>query len=310
MNFTPADDTVTRSFGQKMADDKSVGSGSSVLVVSKTWTRDSHDLFDFEAQHLHVKTFEARRSINCIRSGTDVKAIDANSSQPPGSECLLRLAQKEGNFWIDKSGSSSDCSNSKKLWLVVREMQSGGHQLSEHDVIKLGRFKFRVRQMVVNENSTEKPHLKLDDSDYTCSAPPPQDARLANVSCRICLLEGPAEDDPLIAPCNCKGSIEYVHLGCLRHWIEGRLNLSEALSGGSFFYRPLTCELCKGGYPMYVNLGDGGERQPLVEVPKTKPPFIVLENMVRDSQQHATRGLHVISLAEKKIVEAWKRARK
>merc|ERR1712137_946750 len=35
------------------------------------------------------------------------------------------------------------------------------------------------------------------------------------------------------------------------------------------------------------------------EVPRTQPPFIVLENMVRDSQQHASRGLHVISLAEK-----------
>jgi len=39
---------------------------------------------------------------------------------------------------------------------------------------------------------------------------------------------------------------------------------------------------------------------PLVEVPTTRPPFIVLENMVRDSQQHATRGLHVISLADQK----------
>merc|ERR1712032_1805236 len=38
---------------------------------------------------------------------------------------------------------------------------------------------------------------------------------------------------------------------------------------------------------------------PLVEVPRTQPPFIVLENMVRDSQQHASRGLHVISLVEK-----------
>lgn len=66
-------------------------------------------------------------------------------------------------------------------------------------------------------------------------------------SCRICLLEGSSEDDPLIRPggwpwmattdrwtdrsygsygeigllrpCQCKGSIEYVHLGCLRHWV-------------------------------------------------------------------------------------------
>jgi predicted component of type VI protein secretion system len=37
----------------------------------------------------------------------------------------------------------------------------------------------------------------------------------------------------------------------------------------------------------------------LVEVPQTQPPFIVLENMARDSQQQASRGLHVLSLADK-----------
>jgi len=87
-----------------------------------------------------------------------------------------------------------------------------------------------------------------------------------------------------------------VHLGCLRHWIRGRLNLSDS-PAGSYFYRPLACELCKAVYPTYIT--NGKERAPLVEVPWTQPPFIVLENMVRDSQQHATRGLHVISLAEK-----------
>ena len=30
----------------------------------------------------------------------------------------------------------------------------------------------------------------------------------------------------------------YVHLGCLRHWIRGRLNLSDRPLG-SYFYRPL-----------------------------------------------------------------------
>lgn len=115
--------------------------------------------------------------------------------------------------------------------------------------------------------------------------------------CRICLLEGPGEDDPLISPCLCKGSIEHVHLGCLRHWIKGRLNLSSDAPSGSYFYRPLTCELCKAVYPTYVD--DGKSRSPLVEVPQTQAPFIVLENMVRDPQQHTTRGLHVISLADK-----------
>uniref|UniRef100_A0A7S1PIA9 RING-CH-type domain-containing protein n=1 Tax=Alexandrium catenella TaxID=2925 RepID=A0A7S1PIA9_ALECA len=163
--------------------------------------------------------------------------------------------------------------------------------------MKLGRFKFRVRQLAMACEGAQ-PELRLDDSGVACSADLSKNGELQSTLCRICLLEGPGEDkdDPLIAPCQCKGSIEYVHLGCLRHWIRGRLNLSDA-PGGSYFYRPLPCELCKAIYPTYVHTGH--ERQPLVEVPRTQPPFIVLENMVRDSQQHATRGLHVFSLAEK-----------
>lgn len=70
---------------------------------------------------------------------------------------------------------------------------------------------------------------------------------------------------------------------------------------GSFYYLPLSCELCKSPYPTYLHQMDGPRT--LIDVPKTKPPFIVLENTERDSQQQGTRGLHVISLAEKKMLK-------
>jgi hypothetical protein len=271
---------------------------SYVKVISRTWARDSHDLFDFEAHHLHTKSFKVEKPMSFVRNGTDVEqVVEGHIPSPAGSEPLMRLVQKDGSFWIDKAAGSS---SPKKLWLVVRDLAAGGHKLADSDVIKLGRFKFRVRQMVVNEHSAEQPQLKLDDSSHICKVDGPENTSLDTVTCRICLLEGPADDDPLIAPCNCKGSIEYVHLACLRHWIKGRLNLSDTTSG-SFFYRPLTCELCKSAYPVYIHQAEG--KMPLVEVPRTRPPFIVLENMVRDSQQHATRGLHVVSLAEQKMLK-------
>jgi len=242
---------------------------------------------------LHTKSFTALKPAVCVRAGTDVQMVSEH--MPVNNMCdpLLRLAQKDGCFWVDRAPTSG---NSKKLWLVVRDMPAGAHHLQEGDVIKLGRFKFRVRQLVGTGEA--QPELKLDDSGSVCRVNPDGETELAQTICRICLMEGPGEGDPLISPCVCKGSIEYVHLGCLRHWIRGRLNLSDS-SGGSYFYRPLPCELCKAVYPTYVQTAEPQERMPLVEVPLTKPPFIVLENMVRDSQQHACRGLHVISLAEK-----------
>lgn len=273
----------------------------SVQIVSSTWARDSHDLFDFEAHHLHTKTLTVQRSMTCIRTGTDVQMLGQNDSMPANADQLLRLVQKDGVFWVDKAAPAS---SSKKLWLVVRDLATCGQRLAEGDIIKLGRFKFRVRQMVASENSGAQAELRLDETGTNASTDLSKMQEMATIMCRICLLEGSSEDDPLVSPCDCKGSIEYVHLGCLRHWIKGRLNLSD--SSTSFFYRPLSCELCKTVYPAYIVMigADGSsEKTPLVEVPKTKAPFIALENMVRDSQQHSSRGLHVISLADNKLLK-------
>lgn len=273
----------------------------SVQIVSNTWARDSHDLFDFEAHHLHTKTFTVQKSMTCIRTTTEVQMLNQHDSMPANADQLFRVVQRDGVFWVDKAAPAS---SSKKLWLVVRDLATCGQRLAEGDIIKLGRFKFRVRQTVASECSGMQAELRLDDTGTQASADIGKIEELATTMCRICLLEGSSEDDPLIAPCSCKGSIEYVHLGCLRHWIKGRLNLSD--SSTSFFYRPLACELCKAVYPAYVSITSVSgtcERTPLVEVPRTKAPFIALENMVRDSQQHSTRGLHVISLADNKLLK-------
>jgi hypothetical protein len=268
--------------------------GACVQVVSNTWARDSHDLFDFEAQHLYTKAFSIQSSSWCVRNGTEVSFVAEHLGvgPPASSDGLLRLINKGGSFWVDRAASSSV---SKKLWLVVRDLAGSGHRLSEGDVIKLGRFKFRARQLIASTAGGTQPELRLDDSGGVCSSAPKTTTALC---CRICLLEDAEDDDPFVAPCQCKGSIEYVHLACLRYWIKGRLNLPDA-SNGSYFYRSLACELCKATYPTYVRIGQ--DRSPLVEVPRTQPPFIVLENMVRDSQQHSTRGLHVVSLADKML---------
>eukprot|EP00931_Biecheleriopsis_adriatica_P028836 TRINITY_DN17194_c0_g1_i1.p1 TRINITY_DN17194_c0_g1~~TRINITY_DN17194_c0_g1_i1.p1 ORF type:complete len:375 (+),score=71.05 TRINITY_DN17194_c0_g1_i1:74-1198(+) len=274
------------------------GPGSTgVKVVASTWARDSHDLFDFEASQLQTKTFDVTSPAKFFRSGTDVQMLSDGEMAPAGGEPMLKLMQKDGNYVVDKAANSSA---SKKLWLVVRDLPNHGHRLAENDVIKLGRFKFRVRQMVASEGSSMQPELFLDESLPVCEIEPDHETNLSSTLCRICLLEGSTDDDPLIRPCQCRGSIEYVHLGCLRHWVKGRLNLADTQEG-SYFYRPLPCELCKAPYP--ASVGKSGKKMPLVEVPKTSPPFIVLENMMRDSQQHSSRGLHVVSLAESKTLK-------
>ncbi|XP_055388705.1 uncharacterized protein LOC129617557 [Condylostylus longicornis] len=206
---------------------------------------------------------------------------------------VIDCASAIGKFLIlpaDRNAQSTVGLVPKKLWLIVKKLPSGKHQLQESDIIKLGRFKLRVKQLV--KSGAALPELRLDDLETPHSVITPEEA--STMQCRICLLDGGTAEDPLLCPCQCKGSIKFVHLDCLRHWINGRLSISDDQQKASFFFKQLQCELCKAAFPSAVILNN--ERVSIVRVPKIEPPFIILENNVGTNN----RGLHVVSMHAKK----------
>lgn len=75
-----------------------------------------------------------------------------------------------------------------------------------------------------------------DDDDESLLASTPEASDDAERQCRICLSCDEQED--LIAPCLCMGSVRWVHRGCLDEWRAQELRLN------SFSH----CELCKFEY--------------------------------------------------------------
>ena len=57
--------------------------------------------------------------------------------------------------------------------------------------------------------------------------------------CRICHCEGTI-DEPLISPCSCLGTMQYLHQSCLQRWIK---------SAGV-----KSCELCKFEFIMHAEI--------------------------------------------------------
>lgn len=57
--------------------------------------------------------------------------------------------------------------------------------------------------------------------------------------CRICHCEG-TDDEPLISPCLCLGTMQYLHQACLQRWIKS--------SGVK------SCELCKFDFIMHSEI--------------------------------------------------------
>ena len=52
-------------------------------------------------------------------------------------------------------------------------------------------------------------------------------------ACRICYGENNNNENPLICPCICKGSMKYIHYLCLRNWLNSKIE--EELSDESYF---------------------------------------------------------------------------
>ena len=62
--------------------------------------------------------------------------------------------------------------------------------------------------------------------------------------CRICLSEE-EEDNPLICPCKCAGSMGQIHVECLRSWLNSKRQVYPCEKVTSYFWKALECELCK-----------------------------------------------------------------
>ncbi|KAF1373625.1 hypothetical protein PFLUV_G00240870 [Perca fluviatilis] len=58
--------------------------------------------------------------------------------------------------------------------------------------------------------------------------------------CRICHSGESSPTNPLISPCLCSGSMQFVHLDCLKKWIRTKIE------SGSGPYTVKRCELCMG----------------------------------------------------------------
>jgi len=132
------------------------------------------------------------------------------------------------------------------------------------------------------ESKCESPQLQLDSQ-----------AR----ACRICLMEGSEWDSPLIAPCECCGTMKYVHVKCLAHWLQSRIKSRTTGAVTSVVWKALDCELCKKS--LSEKCESGGKTYDLVTFPKpNQGPYITLELMTKE-KTNQTRGILILNLAEK-----------
>ena len=76
--------------------------------------------------------------------------------------------------------------------------------------------------------------------------------------CRICYLEEENKyENPLIQPCSCSGSLKYIHLNCLLHWLSAKILIKKTFFSQNEYFKVFTinkieCEICKEKLPDFI----------------------------------------------------------
>ena len=104
------------------------------------------------------------------------------------------------------------------------------------------------------EGLTYNPNInELNNNSGFLSQNPPSSKR-SKPSCRICFLSFSNEENPLISPCKCNGSMKNIHYLCLKKCIETKIIKKTEQNFKSYSWKSFSCEICKAEYPKYIKI--------------------------------------------------------
>lgn len=261
-----------------------------------TWTKDTHGLFDYESSTLIKNTFKIKAPDSVYRHNSDCYLTSKEIK--PNSFPIIKIDQKKGDYTASLISEDPETS----MWLVVKTIQSrhgNALRLREGDQIKLGRVQLKVQKISINTQPSTfglppTYFLQSIPEDFDIKEDVVGDLNKENCPCRICLSETETQIDPLICPCNCSGTMKYVHVNCLKEWIKSKVSSRVNEKGMTVYIKDLSCELCSYQLPTFVNYK--GKNISLVNISFPTKSFIVLEEYKPENFQ--INGLHVISLDE------------
>ena len=115
--------------------------------------------------------------------------------------------------------------------------------------------------------------------------------------CRICYgEENPLEyyDNPLVQPCKCSGSLKYIHLNCLKQWLNTKSCIKiESNNNFSFFLiKPVECELCKTKFPDFIR--HNGKLYEILDFKSEFDNYFTIESLTLDKNN--TKFFYVVNL--------------
>ena len=228
-----------------------------VTVKAYSWPADARGLLHSKSPVASYKEFRVRATKESYVVSQDGLIVEMQVQSSFTSSTLATLdcqdlvvikPDRHGNMVLTRTRTNYN--SDPDMWLNIVK---GNTPLSIGSVVRFGSVKVKVIDIVSTSDdmkTRDKIIARLSHPHADLGLPHPTRAKesIPNPTCRICL-DGFEEGNPLIEPCQCRGSVQYIHVDCLVHWINGQLKIRQLPGGGgSYLVRSINCELCKFPY--------------------------------------------------------------
>ena len=264
------------------------------MIQIKTWTKDYSDIYNYESPEQKSSSILINKKGYLIRSKNNVAFIEYNGfnkykqSYDRFKICEIDYINNNFYFKVEYPDNEITYDIDNKVYILANSINGTplndnnyyGYELNEGDIIKIGRYKIKVRRInlnnkIINNNINNdslnsknvKNEISYDDIKSKDSNNKLIDKlnRKTNNNiinnneqdkqCRICF-QNDETISPLISPCSCTGSLKYIHLLCLQKWLQSKIKLNYKEINhnliSSYLYQPAQCEVCKEYMPDFI----------------------------------------------------------
>lgn len=152
---------------------------------------------------------------------------------------LLSIICSNGNYILkNKAGEN------KTTYFVLKGLKQHQPEIYKHGYkLKVGiKLRFGRAHFVV---------IEISNTLATDKEIPTIIEKITDIQgeCRICGSAEIKNDNPLISPCKCAGSVKFVHINCLKAWLKSKTTFEQRLETKTYTINKLECELCKVKLP-------------------------------------------------------------
>ena len=219
-----------------------------------------------------------------IKLNSYEKCIFSNISYTNQIELSEECFKNKRNYSFNKSFNNSDIIRgtykNKKISLYKN------HISNSLNTVILPKINSGKKIIFLKKKSSKNSFLSSFEKE--------EKKKIKKYPCRICYSEEDNIENPLFRPCKCSGSMGYIHLKCLKHWIRSNIEFDNTDLIITYNINKIKCELCKENFPDYIKYNN--RLYNIFVVEHNFNEFFIIETMRDD--KYKSRFIHIISFDE------------